>query len=141
MAIVPFRNNWLFDPWDEMDKFFDNWPEAKSGKFTPVVDVYKEKDNVVVESPLSGIDPEEVDNTIEDNVLTIKGETKKESEVDEKNYYRKEIRSGGFYRTINLPAKVDETKVKAKYSKGTLRIEAPIEKQIDKKKKVKIDIK
>ncbi len=141
MAIVPFRNNWLFDPWEEMDKFFDNWPERKSGKFTPAVDVYKSQGNVVVESPLSGVDPEDVDITIEDNVLSIKGKTEKKSEVEEKDYYRKEVRSGRFYRNINLPAKVDESKVKAKYSEGTLKIEAPIKEELDKKKKVKIDVK
>ncbi len=141
MAIVPFRNNWLFDPWEEMEKFFDNWPEAKSGKFAPAVDVYKDKGNVVVESSLSGVDPKDVDVSLEKNVLTIKGKTERKSEVDEKNYYRKEIRTGRFYRNINLPAKVDKDKIRAEYKDGTLKISAPIKSEPKKEKKVKIDVK
>ena len=125
MAIVPFRNNWLFDPWDEMDKFFDNWPEKKSAKFTPAIDVYKKDGKVIVESPLSGIDPKEVDITIEDNVLTIKGNTKKESEVEEKNYYRKEIRKGRFERRFRLPDNIDQDEIKANLQNGMLKITLP----------------
>ncbi|SRR6056297_361673 len=141
MSLVPFRNNWLLDPWEEMENFFDNWPESRTGKFTPVVDVYEDKGNVIVESPLSGIDPKNVEVSIEENVLTIKGKTERKSEVDDKNYYRKEIRTGSFYRNVHLPTKVDEKKIKAEYKDGRLKIKAPIKSEAKKEKKVKIDVK
>lgn len=58
-------------------------------------------------------------------VLTVKGATKKEHEVDEKNYYRKELRSGSFFRQIALPVAVKEDAVKAEFEDGVLKITCP----------------
>lgn len=93
--------------------------------FTPAIDMYEDKDNVIVETQLGGIDPEKVDISIENNVLTIKGESEKKSEVEEKNYYRKEIRRGSFYRSIPLPTKVDGDKASAVNEEGILKITVP----------------
>ena len=93
--------------------------------FTPAIDMYEDKDNVIVETQLGGIDPEKVDISIENNVLTIKGESEKKSEVEDKNYYRKEIRRGSFYRSIPLPTKVDGDKASAMNEEGILKIIVP----------------
>ena len=93
--------------------------------FTPAIDMYEDKDNVIVETQLGGIDPEKVDISIENNVLTIKGESEKKSEVEDKNYYRKEIRRGSFYRSIPLPTKVDGDQAKAVNEEGILKITVP----------------
>lgn len=93
--------------------------------FVPAMDVYQTKDAVVVETPLAGIDPEDVEVQIEDDVLTINGKTERQSEVDEKNFYRKEIRYGSFHRSVRLPAAVQGNKAEAKSENGMLKISIP----------------
>jgi len=117
----------LFDPFDEMDKAFNNLsPMLRGGdSFVPAVDMYEEKDAFVVETQLAGIDPENVEISIENDVLCIKGLSEKKSEVDEKNYYRKEIRRGSFYRSIPLPAHVQGDEAKADAIDGVLKITIP----------------
>ncbi len=91
----------------------------------PAIDMYEDKDNVIVETQLAGIDPEKVDISIENDVLSIKGEAEKTSEIDEKNYYRKEIRRGSFYRSIQLPTHVLGHETKAMAEDGILKITIP----------------
>jgi HSP20 family protein len=111
-----------------MDKVInDMLPSVRGNQFgfTPALDMYEDKDNVVVETQLAGIDPGQVDISIENNVLSIKGESEKKSEVEDKNYYRKEIRRGSFYRSIPLPTKVDGDKAIAVNEDGILKITIP----------------
>jgi HSP20 family protein len=79
----------------------------------------------MVETPLAGVRPEDVEITVQKGVLIIKGESKREHEVDEKNYYRKEVRSGSFYREVLLPTQVTEDKVVAEFENGMLKITCP----------------
>ena len=106
---------------------FENLMPARSGMtgYMPAVDVYQDKDKVYIETQLAGIDPEKVDISIENDVLTIKGESEKKSEVEEKNYYRKEIRTGSFYRSVTLPAHVMGEKASAIAEDGVLKISIP----------------
>jgi len=123
-----------------MDKMMESMLPAVRGNqfgFTPAVDMYEDKDNIVVETQLGGIDPEKVDISIENNVLTIKGESEKKSEVEDKNYYRKEIRRGSFYRSIPLPTKVDGDAASAINEDGVLKITVPKASEI-KPKTIKI---
>jgi len=111
-----------------MDKMMESMLPAVRGQqfgYTPAVDMYEDKDNIVIETQLGGIDPEKVDISIENNTLTIKGESEKKSEVEDKNYYRKEIRRGSFYRSIPLPTKVDGDKASAVNEDGILKITVP----------------
>ncbi len=108
--------------------------------FTPAIDMYEDKDNIIVETQLGGINPENVDISIENNVLNIKGESEKKSEIDEKNYYRKEIRRGSFYRSIALPTKVDGDGAKAVNEDGILKISIPKAPEV-KPKTIKIESK
>ncbi len=109
---------------EDIDRFFDNWP-MMGANFTPALDVYQDADNVIVEAPLAGVDPEKVHISIENDILTIKGEHEKRSEVDDKNYYRKEIRQGSFYRAVQLPSRVNGDAAAATYDKGILKIQIP----------------
>ncbi|MBI5451992.1 Hsp20/alpha crystallin family protein [Candidatus Gottesmanbacteria bacterium] len=102
--------------------------------FVPAVDMYETKDAVVVETPLVGVKPEKVVVTVEKGVLTVKGESKKEHEVDDKNYYRKEVRSGSFFRQVALPVAVKEDKVSAEFADGVLKITCPKSPQVAVKK-------
>lgn len=118
----------FFQEFDDMDKEMESMLPSVRGSqfgFTPALDVYEDKDNLVVEAQLGGIDPEKVDVSIENNVLTIKGESEKKSEIDDKNYYRKEIRRGSFFRSISLPTKVDGDKAAAVNEDGVLKVSIP----------------
>jgi len=126
---------------DDMDKLFSDMLPAVRGDqfgFTPAVDVYEDKDSITIETQLAGIDPEQVEISIENNVLSIKGESEKRREVDEKNYYRKEIRRGSFYRSIPLPTRVNGEAAKATSEGGVLKIVVPKAESI-KPKTIKIE--
>jgi len=129
----------MLEPFNEFDRWFDNTPAAWSG-FTPAVDVWEDNDNVYVETPLPGIDPENVNISIENDILTIEGSSEKKSEVDEKNYYRKEVRYGSFHRAVALPAAVKSDSAEANYEGGVLKVIVPKEEKA-KPKKVKVNVK
>ena len=109
------------EPFEEMGKFMAGSAEG----LAPAVEVYETKNEVIVAAPLAGINPADLEITIENDVLTLKGATKKESEVDEKNYYRKEIRSGSFFRSVGLPAHILADKAQAESHQGLLKITIP----------------
>jgi len=130
----------MADAFEGMDKMFEDFfPTRMSKSFMPAVDVYETKDSVVVEAPLAGVNPEDVDVSIENDTLTLRGQTSKKSEVDEKNYYRKEVRSGSFYRNILLPAHVDGQNATAESLEGMLKITIP-KKEPNKPKSIKIAV-
>lgn len=113
---------------DDMDKTLSDMLPAVRGDqfgFTPAVDVYEDKNNIIVETQLAGINPDDVTISIENDNLIIKGQSEKKSEVDEKNYYRKEIRRGSFFRSVSLPAKVLGDDAKAVAEDGVLKITIP----------------
>src|SRR3989339_983838 len=125
---------------DDIDRWFDDWPGMRGlSNFVPALDVYQTKDEVVVETALAGIDPDKVNISIANDVLTIEGTAEHKSEVDEKNYYRKEIRSGSFHRSVALPAAVDGDRAKATYEKGVLKITIPKAERA-KPKTVKVEV-
>ncbi|MBI2050765.1 MAG: Hsp20/alpha crystallin family protein [Parcubacteria group bacterium] len=134
MSIVRWRP--MLDPFSDFDKFFEEWGGGAQG-FVPALDVYQDKDHVIVETPLPGIDPDQVNISVENDVLTIEGATKKESEVDDKDYYRKEVRHGAFHRAVALPASVNGEGAKADYTNGVLKITIPKEERA-KPKQIKI---
>ena len=124
---------------DEFDKLFDGFSGLKSPVgFSPAMDVYEKGDNLIIETPLAGIDPEKVDISIENDVLTIQGKMEKKSEVEDKNYYRREMRSGSFFRQMPLPAHVEGDKASAAYENGILKISVP---KVPEHKGKKIEIK
>ncbi|HAT03829.1 MAG TPA: heat-shock protein Hsp20 [Candidatus Magasanikbacteria bacterium] len=120
----------IWDPFQEMEEMMSSLPALRNAQqmqkaFVPAMDVYEDKNNVVVETPLAGIRPEDVEVSVEKGVLTVQGSSSKEHEVDEKNYYRKEVRSGSFFRQVALPTQVKEDKVVAEFENGVLKITCP----------------
>lgn len=115
------------DMFDDMDRMAEQpWmPMRLTRMMTPAVDVYENTDHVTVEAPLVGIDPKDITIEIEDNVLKISGQSQHKSEVDEKNYYRKEVRYGSFARAVALPKAVVGDKAEATYKDGVLKISIP----------------
>jgi len=126
----------MWDPFSEMDDTFNRLSAVNSTlkAFTPAVDVYETDKAVVVETPLAGFNPADVKVSVENGVLTLQGENRKEHEIEEKNYYRKEVRSGAFYRQIALPTAVEENKVEASFEDGVLKISCPKTKPAEPKK-------
>lgn len=110
-------------PFHDIERFFDeNW---EGMDFSPAIDVRQEKDNMIVETSLPGIDPDKVDISIENDVLTISGSTEEKKEVKREDYYRKEIREGSFSRSVILPMGVKADAAEAHYEKGILKITLP----------------
>ena len=140
MSLIPWSP--FFDSLDSTDKFFDGLPStlrASSG-LIPAIDVYDAKEEVVVETVLPGVDPKHVQLSIENGVLSIQGSTERKTEVDDKNYYRKEIRSGSFMRQVSLPQGIKDGEATASFENGILKIRIP-KTALPAAKKITIDVK
>lgn len=132
---------------DEVNRLFDNFftglPERRrgllEGEWAPSIDVAETDNEVVVTAELPGVEQDNVDITITDDVLTLKGEKKEEKEVKEKNYHRIERSYGSFQRSISLPAGVQADKAKATYKDGVLHITVPKVEEA-KPKQIKINV-
>jgi HSP20 family protein len=143
MAIVPSRRNDErslaqrgSDPFNYLrnqiirvfDDFWgESWlePRREAAGFWPQVDVTETDKEVKVSAEIPGVEPKDIDVSVEDGMLTIKGEKKYEREEKEKGQYRTERSYGSFKRAIELPAEVDESKAKAEFKKGVLRLTLP----------------
>jgi HSP20 family protein len=112
-----FRRSWLRNPEEQ--------GLAEGGKWAPAVDIYETGDSLVVEAELPGIDIKDIDVTVDDGVLTIRGERKHEKEVTDENYHRVERAWGFFQRSIKLPADALSGDVKASYEAGVLKVTVP----------------
>ena len=117
----------------EMDSVFDNFfrgfdlePfDARSGAFTPRVDVTENEKEIKISAELPGMDEKDIDVSLQNDMLTIKGEKREEKEDKGKDFYRMERSYGSFSRTIPLPAEVEIDNVDAKFKKGVLSITLP----------------
>ena len=109
-------------------------------ELSPSVDIFEEKNDVVVTAELPGVKKEDIDVTLTEDTICIAGEKKKKKEVEKKNYYRWECSYGSFVRTFTLPAEVQTDKAKTKFEDGILEIRIPkTEEAIKKEKKLKIE--
>jgi len=89
------------------------------------LDVYQTKDNVVVKSTIAGVRPEDLDITIANDRVTIKGERKREEQASTDDYFVQECYWGSFYRSFDLPVEVDVDKALADIKDGILTITLP----------------
>lgn len=145
MAIVPWRRSEerslterSGDPFNylrsQINRVFDDfWGESwltprheiAAAGFWPQVHVTETDKEIKVSAEIPGVEPKDIDVSVEDSMLTIKGEKKYEREEKEKGQYRMERSYGSFVRSIELPAEVDESKAKAEFKKGVLRLTLP----------------
>jgi len=124
---------------NEFDRFLDrqlNWQPTNYFGFA--VDVTENDEGFVVKASLPGINPEDVEITFEENVLTIKGETIEEEEKEEENYHIRERRSGNFGRSIRFPVDVNAEDVEATYTNGVLTLDIP---KVEEVKPKRIEVK
>lgn len=91
----------------------------------PAIDVAEDKENFVLKADLPGLKKEDIRVSVENDVLTIEGERKSETEQKEKGYHRVERSYGRFVRSLNLGTAVDDHKIKANYKDGVLEIIVP----------------
>jgi len=111
-----------------MDRLFDesSTPTIWRARVRPIpVDLYETDDSVVAKAALPGVNPEEVEVSVNDDLLTIKGETKHEEKEEREYFLRRELSYGAFGRTLPLPASVDAEKATAEYEGGVLTITLP----------------
>ena len=154
-AVTPWRpfmdlTRWERDMDRMMEDFFGRrirpwWPERffrtdELDVRAPAVDVFEEKDDIVVKAEIPGMDKDDIEVKLTDHTLTIKGEKKKEEETKQENYYRSERSYGTFLRTLDLPKDVHADKVKATFKNGVLEVRMPkTEEAKAKETKVKVE--
>ena len=151
MKLVPWRRSDLAKPWpslrNEMNRLFDDFftqdfmpqPFRSMGEWAPALDISETDEAVVVKAELPGLEANDVEVTLQDNVLTIKGEKKEEKEEKSKNFHRVERSYGQFERSFRLPTAVKGDKVEAAFKNGVLTVELPKAEEA-KAKSVKIKI-
>jgi HSP20 family protein len=119
----------------EMERMFDSFSfgrfpslsmlptlSSDNGVVLPSMDIHENEKTIVVECELPGIEEKDIDVTLQDGMLTVKGEKKFETREDKDDYHLMERRYGSFRRSIRVPETVDQEQVKAKFDKGVLTV-------------------
>jgi HSP20 family protein len=129
-----------WDPFQEMagmrnamdrllEQSFGRFPALRNGEelgpSSLGLDVVETNDGFVIKAAIPGVDPGEVDISIEDDILTIRGEFAEKDEAQESQYLRRELRYGSFQRSLRLPPTVDPDKSHAEFEHGLLRLTLP----------------
>lgn len=127
-----------FDPFrelrtlnDEMNRLFTAVPasadrgEFARGAWSPNVDIYEDENRLIVEAELPGMDREDFEVLVENNVLTLKGERKFEKKTEGDNYHRVERAYGSFTRQFTLPQTITAEGATADFENGVLRVALP----------------
>jgi len=111
-----------------------------SGTWVPPVDIYQNGDKeLVLKAELPDMVREDIDVTVENDTLTIKGEKKFVGEPKEDQFHRIERRYGTFSRSFSLPQTIDSTKVAAEYKNGVLTVRLPVREEA-KPRSIKVDV-
>src|SRR6266853_4615811 len=107
-----------------LPRSFDDEGIAR-GSWSPSVDIYENKDHIVLEAELPGMSREDFDLSVENNVITLRGERHFEKKEDTDNYHRVERSYGSFTRSFTLPQTVSAEGATAEYKNGVLRVTLP----------------
>jgi len=126
-----------WDPFEEVgtlrravDRLFDDvligeQAGLPAAAWKPAVEMYETNDEVVVRAEMPNVDPSNVDVTVANDALTIKGTVRQEEEKKDRAYFRRELRYGYYVRTLPLPAEVTGADAKATYKDGVLEVKIP----------------
>jgi HSP20 family protein len=113
------------------DRFFNQLvPRAfndffRTGNPGPSVDLHETDHELILHADIPGLNPEDVDITVDEDMVTLKGETKRDETREERGYHLTERRYGSFYRTIPLPVQVKSEQAVARYKDGVLELKMP----------------
>jgi HSP20 family protein len=111
-----------------------------SGTWTPPVDIYQQADQaLVLRAELPDMSPEDIELTIDNETLTIKGEKRPPKDVREEQYHRIERRFGTFSRSFSLPQTVDPARISAEQKNGVLTVRLPVREEA-KPRQIKVDV-
>ena len=131
-----------YEPWSllsQLQKELDRAHEGGNGsiataEWAPAVDIKEEADRFVLLADIPGVKPEDIDVSMEDGVLTIKGEKETEAKTEQKGYKRVERTYGSFYRRFSLPDTANSEAISAKSNHGVLEIVIPKREAVKPKK-------
>jgi len=132
MAWARLFGNSLADPWWDLRDFYrDLSPvlgrsRGADGSSFPAINIYTRAEGAVVTAEVPGVKPEDLDISVEGNILTIRGARTTGLKENEVTYHRQERPTGSFARTVRLPFSAEPGKVEAKFQRGTLRVIVPI---------------
>jgi len=127
----------LLDLRSQMNRLFDEFFEQPfglsplfdeptlMGDFAPRLDISETEKEISISAELPGLEPEDIDISLDRNVLTLSGEKHREKEEKGKHFYRVERSYGSFHRSIPLPSEVDENKIDASFKRGVLKVKLP----------------
>jgi HSP20 family protein len=133
---------------DQMDRMFEDWPrflgrrideEGLRGAWMPAVDIRETKDAFDVVAELPGIEAKDVDVSVQESMLTIRGERKHEEVKENETVHRVEREYGVFERSFTLPSSADPEKIQAKFKDGVLSLTVP-KREEAKPKSLKINV-
>lgn len=133
LGLIPWRERRDIDLFRReidslFDRFFEGWPfelTSTESQWVPSVDLSETNKEYIVRAEIPGVDPKDFDISLNNNVLTIRGERKHEKETKDEDFHRIERVYGTFTRSIQLPGEVKEDKVSANYKNGVLEIILP----------------
>jgi HSP20 family protein len=131
LQLVPRRSNWLslMPDIDLFDRMFEDWnvPSLCSEErvVVPAFDISETEKEYVISGEIPGIEPKDLEVTLNDGILTVKGEKKQESEEKEENYHRVERHYGSFQRSFRLPENIKRDDLDASYKDGILKLTLP----------------
>jgi len=147
MAIV------RYDPYDVFKRLSDQLESVIGGQapvlgdeessiatsaWRPAVDIKEEADRFVISADVPGVDPEKIDVTMDNGMLTIKGERSEEKETEKEGYRRIERMRGSFYRRFSMPDSADSHKISARSANGVLEITVP-KREVVRPRKIAVD--
>lgn len=107
------------------DMFRELFSRGEDGVLEPPMEVAEGEHDITVKMLVPGVNKDQIQITMDEDVLTVRGEARKESEEKKKSYFRQEIRYGAFQRSVRLPTEVEGAKATAELKNGTLKISLP----------------
>jgi HSP20 family protein len=147
MGLSPFRGFW--DMQSQMNRMFSDVlsnlgqrPARQLEGMTewaPAVDATTKNGDLIIRAELPGVSPEDVDISLQNNVLTISGERKVEQEEERGGYFIRERRYGSFSRSFTLPQGTDESKVRARFDQGVLEVTVEGAGAVEEPKRIQIE--
>lgn len=145
----PFGGTARLDPFEEirrtqerLNQFFEDYMpiEEWAGKiYTPAIDIQDEENKLVVTADLPGVNKEDIELNVKDDILEISAKCNQENETKEEGYLRRERTYTNFYRAIKLPSNVTEEEATAKMENGVLKITLPKLKLEEPKSRIQIE--
>jgi len=124
----PTRQFHFHQDFDQLGRFFAGATDEavqRAAPWLPAAEGRIEDGAYVIQLALPGVDPKDVEVSLMDNVLTVKGERKANHDTSGKDYFVREVAYGAFQRTVALPEGVDAAQVEAKYANGMLEVRVP----------------